>query len=276
MRDVEAQVIHDMQNTATVLREAASQLHRNRETLPPGVVAHLTEMMDRRSEMLVHLLRDLSTAHLAENGELDLSLQAVSLPDDLSGPHRGTPARPRLVPDHRRRGGRCPGGRRPHADHPGPRQPGHQRPALRRTRRRGPCRARRCARRPHRDRRRGGHPRRPGRHLVRRLRARHQLPRPRRQRARPADRAAAVRGDERHHRVRRQGRDPLHRDLPGPSGADPGARPRRRGRSLGVLLAHRRRPRREHRRLRRQRPGRRRSGAGRRDPCAPRRPRGGR
>ena len=66
MRDVEAQLIHDMQNTATVLREAASQLHRNRETLPPGVVTHLTEMMDRRSAMLVRLLGDLSTAHLAE------------------------------------------------------------------------------------------------------------------------------------------------------------------------------------------------------------------
>ena len=61
MRDVEAQLIHDMQNTAMVLREAASQLHQNRETLPPGVVAHLTEMMARRSDMLVRLLGDLST-----------------------------------------------------------------------------------------------------------------------------------------------------------------------------------------------------------------------
>src|SRR4051794_2245183 len=69
-----------MQNTATVLREAASQLHRNRESLPPGVVAHLTEMMDRRSAMLVRLLGDLATSHLAERGELELSLQAVSLP----------------------------------------------------------------------------------------------------------------------------------------------------------------------------------------------------
>jgi signal transduction histidine kinase len=81
VRDVEAQLIHDMQNTATVLREAASQLHRNRETLPQGVVEHLIEMMDRRSEMLVRLLGDLSTSHLAERGELDLSLQRVSLPE---------------------------------------------------------------------------------------------------------------------------------------------------------------------------------------------------
>ena len=81
MRDVEAQVIHDMQNTAMVLREAALQLHQNRETLPPGVIEHLTEMLARRSDMLVRLLGDLSTAHLAEQGELDLALQRVSLPD---------------------------------------------------------------------------------------------------------------------------------------------------------------------------------------------------
>ena len=79
MRDVEAQLIHDMQNTATVLREAASQLHENRDTLPRGVVDHLTEMLARRSTMLVRLLGDLSTSHLAERGELDLSLQRVSL-----------------------------------------------------------------------------------------------------------------------------------------------------------------------------------------------------
>ncbi len=79
MKDVEAQLIHDMQNTAMVLREAAWQLHENRDTLPDGVVAHLSEMMARRSDMLVRLLGDLSTSHLVERGELDLSLQAVSL-----------------------------------------------------------------------------------------------------------------------------------------------------------------------------------------------------
>jgi two-component sensor histidine kinase len=79
MLDVEAQLIHDMQNTAMVLREASSQLHENRDTLPPGVVEHLTEMVARRSDMLVRLLADLSISHLAERGELDLSLQSVSL-----------------------------------------------------------------------------------------------------------------------------------------------------------------------------------------------------
>src|SRR5687768_16573930 len=38
-------------------------------------------MLARRSDMLVRLLGDLSTAHLAERGELDLSLQPVSLKD---------------------------------------------------------------------------------------------------------------------------------------------------------------------------------------------------
>src|SRR5204863_4668565 len=76
----EAQLIHDMQNTALVLKEAATQLNENRQTLPPGTVAHLCEMLERRSDMLVRLLGDLSTSHLAGRGELELSLQRVSLP----------------------------------------------------------------------------------------------------------------------------------------------------------------------------------------------------
>ncbi|MEO7351221.1 MAG: HAMP domain-containing sensor histidine kinase [Marmoricola sp.] len=80
MRDVEAQLIHEMQNSATVIREAASQLQENRETLPSGVVKHLTDMVARRSEMLVQLLNDLSTSNLAERGEFHLFLQRVSLP----------------------------------------------------------------------------------------------------------------------------------------------------------------------------------------------------
>ncbi len=81
MRDVDAELIHDMQNTAMVLHEAAAQLHENRTSLPPGVVAHLAEMMVRRSDMLVHLLTDLSTTHLAEREQLDVSLERVSLAD---------------------------------------------------------------------------------------------------------------------------------------------------------------------------------------------------
>jgi two-component sensor histidine kinase len=81
VRNVEAELIHDMRNTAMVLREAATQLNENGESLPPGVVAHLTDMLARRSDMLVRLLSDLSTSHLAERGELGLSLQRVCLSD---------------------------------------------------------------------------------------------------------------------------------------------------------------------------------------------------
>ena len=81
MKDAEAQLIHDMQNTAMVLREAAGQLHEQHDVLPAATVAQLNAMLARRSDMLVQLLGDLSTAHLASRGELDLSLQAVSLSD---------------------------------------------------------------------------------------------------------------------------------------------------------------------------------------------------
>ncbi len=81
MRDVDAQLVHDMRNTAMVLREAATQLHESRETLSPEMTERLTEMLARRSDMLLRLLNDLSTAHLAERGELDLSLQRVFLAD---------------------------------------------------------------------------------------------------------------------------------------------------------------------------------------------------
>jgi two-component sensor histidine kinase len=81
MRDAEAQLIHDMQNTAMVLREAAGQLHEQHDSLPAATVAQLTAMLARRSDMLVRLLGDLSTSHLAGRNELDLSLQAVALPD---------------------------------------------------------------------------------------------------------------------------------------------------------------------------------------------------
>ncbi len=79
MRDVEAQLVHDMQNTAMVLREASARLNDDRDSMSPATVAHLTEMMVRRSDMLVRLLRDLSSAHLVGRGQLDVSLQGVSL-----------------------------------------------------------------------------------------------------------------------------------------------------------------------------------------------------
>lgn len=91
MRDAEAQLIHDMRNTAMVLREAADQLHQQGDVLSPAAVAHLTAMLARRSDMLVQLLGDLTTSHLAGRSDLDLSLQEVSLPaicsDVVAGRH---------------------------------------------------------------------------------------------------------------------------------------------------------------------------------------------
>ena len=92
MRDVDAELIHDMQNTATVLHEAAAQLHENRTSLPPGVVAHLAEMMVRRSDMLVRLLGDLSTSHLVERDQLDLSPRARVAGGHLPGAADQEPA----------------------------------------------------------------------------------------------------------------------------------------------------------------------------------------
>lgn len=79
MKDLEAETIHDMRCSAMVLREAASQLGEFHGTLPPEGVEHLVEILTRRSEMLVRLLEDLTTSHLAERGDVDLALQAVSL-----------------------------------------------------------------------------------------------------------------------------------------------------------------------------------------------------
>lgn len=79
MKDVEAEAIHDMRCSAMVLHEAASQLEEFHGTLPPEGIEHLVEILTRRSEMLVRLLEDLTTSHLAERGDVDLALQPVSL-----------------------------------------------------------------------------------------------------------------------------------------------------------------------------------------------------
>lgn len=85
MEDVEAELIHEMKNTATVLQQAASQLREDRDSMSPEMVSHMFEMLTRRSDMLVRLLEDLSTAHLATRGELAVSLQAVSLTEVCHG-----------------------------------------------------------------------------------------------------------------------------------------------------------------------------------------------
>lgn len=79
MKDDEAQLIHDMRNTALVLRGAAQQLHEHDESLPAAMRANLTAMLVRRSDMLVRLLADLTTSHQVERDDLALSLQPVPL-----------------------------------------------------------------------------------------------------------------------------------------------------------------------------------------------------
>lgn len=79
--DAEAQSLHDMKNTAMVLHEASLQLLEDRAAMSPERVAHLCQILARRSDMLVRLLGDLSTRHLAQRGDLRLLLQSVSLAD---------------------------------------------------------------------------------------------------------------------------------------------------------------------------------------------------
>ncbi len=79
LRTLEAQLLHDMRNAATVVREVSSILQDDLETLSPDAIAHLCAMMSRRSDLLVHLLDDLGSSHLADLGALALSRQPVSL-----------------------------------------------------------------------------------------------------------------------------------------------------------------------------------------------------
>ena len=91
MKDVEAEAIHDMRCSAMVLHEAAAQLAEFHGSLPPEDVEHLVEILTRRSDMLVRLLEDLTTSHLAERGDVDLALQAVSLAQLCSAVSRERP-----------------------------------------------------------------------------------------------------------------------------------------------------------------------------------------
>ncbi|WP_323793282.1 ATP-binding protein [Nocardioides sp.] len=79
MRKLEAQLMHDMRNAAMVLHEGAEQLRVGREVLTPEAVEHLCLVLERRSQMLVRLLDDLGTSHLADRGSLELARRAVPL-----------------------------------------------------------------------------------------------------------------------------------------------------------------------------------------------------
>ena len=79
MHHVDAQLIHDMRNTVTVIRGAATELAERDEQLSEEHVDRLAEMIARRAEMLGHLLDDLATSDDLNHGELPISLRPVDL-----------------------------------------------------------------------------------------------------------------------------------------------------------------------------------------------------
>ncbi len=83
MRNIEAQLIHDMTNAATVIRGAAETLHASARTMPPDAVEEITAMLTRRTDMLIRLLEDLATVHAIDRGDLGLQLQGVNLTETL-------------------------------------------------------------------------------------------------------------------------------------------------------------------------------------------------
>ncbi|MFL6157002.1 MAG: ATP-binding protein [Marmoricola sp.] len=96
MRDVEAQLMHDMRNTAAVIRGAADMLHGGHRTMPAESIDHVTAMLARRSDMLARLFEDLATVSAIERGDLGLELQGVDLAEALRD----------VVAEHRERCGK--------------------------------------------------------------------------------------------------------------------------------------------------------------------------
>ena len=77
--DADHQLMHDLRNAASVIRGAASQLHEDRGSLSPEMLGELTDMIARRSDVLVRLLDDLAIVHQVERGDLRVCLQRVAL-----------------------------------------------------------------------------------------------------------------------------------------------------------------------------------------------------
>lgn len=79
MRQIEAQLIHDMRNAVSVIQGAADTLHASARTMSPENVEHVAGMLARRSDMLVRLLGDLAIVHEIDRGDLGLRLQSVNV-----------------------------------------------------------------------------------------------------------------------------------------------------------------------------------------------------
>lgn len=84
MRHAEEQLFHDLRNAALVIRGASLQLSHARDTLTPDMLEHLTEMISRRSDMLVQLVGDLSLVQQVGRGDLQVARQRVDLADTCS------------------------------------------------------------------------------------------------------------------------------------------------------------------------------------------------
>ncbi len=79
MEHIEAQLIHDMRNAASVIRGAADTLHGSAQSMQPEAIDHIAGMLARRSDMLVRLLEDLTIVHDLDRGAPSLQLQRVSV-----------------------------------------------------------------------------------------------------------------------------------------------------------------------------------------------------
>lgn len=79
MKQIEAQLIHDMRNAAGVIRGAAETLHGSASLMPPEAIDHVAGMIARRSDMLARLLEDLAVVHELDRGDLGLQLQRVAV-----------------------------------------------------------------------------------------------------------------------------------------------------------------------------------------------------
>lgn len=79
MRDAELQLVHDLRNTAAVIHAAASEVQHEHRSMPAEQVDRLTEVITRRSEMLLRLLEDLALVHQLETGTVEVDLRPVDL-----------------------------------------------------------------------------------------------------------------------------------------------------------------------------------------------------
>lgn len=65
MRNREKELIHELRNSAAVIKAAAAEMSDGPEDLPPEVLRRLATMIAQRSESLLETLDDLTGEELA-------------------------------------------------------------------------------------------------------------------------------------------------------------------------------------------------------------------